>query len=123
MRTLHVARCLLAVVCYRKGWRQSRVTAVPRSRPLARTDASDRLVVVAAGAVADVELIADDGEPHGMRAKQQVTVLDRVEADVAREVRGPAAVPAHAVTIFRGFHKPQVSSLKFEVSGDVVRQT
>ena len=38
----------------------------------------ERLEVVAATAVADVELVTDDGEPHGVSAEQKLAVLNGV---------------------------------------------
>ena len=56
-----------------------------------------RFEVFAGFAVADVELVADHRKPHRMGAVQQLAVLDRMKADVSREVGRPAAVPARAM--------------------------
>src|SRR5438552_905633 len=61
---------------------------------------SCRLVVVAGGAVADVELIADNAREHWVRSVQQQAVGDRVVPDVGREVGRPPAVPAGSVLVF-----------------------
>ena len=79
---------------------------------LAGPETTNRLEIVAGGAVADVELVADDRKPHGVGAEQQLAVFDGVEARVVGNVRRPAAVPADAVTIFGSVHTSQVLRLK-----------
>src|SRR5579864_8577868 len=56
--------------------------------------------VVATGAIAHVELVADDRKQHRMRAEQQQTVGNRVMTQIGRELRRPPAVPAGAVPGF-----------------------
>jgi hypothetical protein len=43
----------------------------------------------------------DDGKEHGMGAIKEEAVLDGMNAERCREVRGPAAVPARAMPRFR----------------------
>ena len=57
----------------------------------------DRAIVVAVVAVADVEVITDDGQHHRVCAVDEEAVFDGVRGEVARNVRGPAAVPAPRV--------------------------
>ena len=61
---------------------------------------AERFEILAAGAVAHVELTSHDREPHRVRAEKQFAVLDRVAADVARQFARAAAVPARAVDAF-----------------------
>ena len=70
-----------------------------------------RLVGVAGGAVADVELVADHWKHHGMGAEQQQAVGDGVVTDIRGQVRCPAAVPAGPVSIFRGFSSGSIHEL------------
>jgi hypothetical protein len=63
--------------------------------------------------VPDVELIPDDREPHGVSAVQKLTVFDRVETEVQRDVWRPTSVPARPVPHFRLRQKTQDS----EISG------
>ena len=49
-------------------------------------------------AAAHVELVADDGKPHGMNAVQKLTVFDGVQADILGKLVGTAAVPAGSVS-------------------------
>src|SRR4029078_4896962 len=57
--------------------------------------------ILEARAVPYVELIADHGKKHRMRAVEQVAVRNRVQADVGRNLGRPAAVPAGAMGGFR----------------------
>src|SRR5919199_810520 len=78
-----------------------------------------RFEVLAAVAVAHIELIADDGEPHRVRAKEQLAVFDCVQTDVGRQRRRAAAVPAGAMASFRRSGQlSTVSSLR-AVSGEL----
>ena len=43
---------------------------------------AQRLEVVARAAVAHVELVSDDREPHRMNAEQQLAVLDSVTSEI-----------------------------------------
>ncbi len=63
--------------------------------------------VVAADAVPDVELVADDRKEHGMGAVQEVPVLDGVEADVGRKFRRSPPVPAGTVKVLGLGHRVQ----------------
>src|SRR5437870_4265953 len=68
-----------------------------------QTLSRDRLEIVARSAVADVELIADNREPHRVRAEKELPVFDgvkTVKTDVAGNVRGTPAVPACPVAGF-----------------------
>ena len=56
--------------------------------------------VVAGRAAPDIELMSNDREPHGVCAVEQLSVLDRVAADVRGNLRRTAAVPAGAVASF-----------------------
>src|SRR5436190_22855213 len=64
------------------------------------SEPAHRLVVIAARAIADVELIADHRKQHRVGAEQQLSVGDRVVPDVGREFGGAAAVPAGTMSIF-----------------------
>ena len=59
------------------------------------------LEVVAGLAVTNVEIVPNDWEEHRVRAKEQVPVLDGVDGELQREVRGTARVPAGAVLRLR----------------------
>src|SRR5690349_22441617 len=65
-----------------------------RLRPRGRPE------VVAGRAVSDVELMADDGEPHRMGAVQELPVFDCVAADIGRNLNGAPRVPARAMPRF-----------------------
>jgi hypothetical protein len=65
----------------------------------------DRFEVVAVFTVLHVELVADDGEPHRMRAEEEEAVFDRMGAEVERKVACPTAVPARMVTGFGGVQR------------------
>jgi len=56
---------------------------------------------VAAGAVSDVEIVADDGKHHRVGAIQELTILDRLHGEDGRELRRPSAVPAGTVASLR----------------------
>jgi len=57
--------------------------------------------VVASVAVAHVELVANDREPHGVSAEEKFPVHDGgVKADIGRELVRAPAVPAIVVTGF-----------------------
>lgn len=60
-----------------------------------------RLEVVAAIAVADVELVPDEREQHGMRAVEQLAVFNRLEVQFRQDVRRAPSVPAETVPGFR----------------------
>ena len=59
------------------------------------------LEVVTCGAIADVELVADDRKPHRVRAEQELAVFDGMGAEVGGESGRAAAVPARAMTKLR----------------------
>jgi len=59
-----------------------------------------RSEVLAAVAIAHVELTSDDRKPHGMGAVEQLAVFDGVTADVGGKVAGAAPVPALFVNAF-----------------------
>ena len=81
------------------------VSHQPFLRCLAAEDVhAGRFEVLAVGAVADVEFIADDREPHRVCTEQQVAVFDRVRADIDRDFSCAPAVPARTMTCFR-FHR------------------
>ena len=61
--------------------------------------------VVTEGAVSDIELIPDDGEPHRMNAEKEFGVFDRMKGKVGWNVRCAAAVPAGAMARFRFNHR------------------
>jgi hypothetical protein len=65
-----------------------------------------RAKVVALGAVADVELGADDRPQHRMGAVDELAVDDGVEAHVGRDGDRSAAVPTDAMTFFGGHDGP-----------------
>jgi hypothetical protein len=77
-----------------------------------------RLVGLATGAVADVELVADHRKHHRVRAIKQLAVGDGVVADAGRELRRPPAVPAGPMSIFGGFSSGLVHEL-LGLLGDV----
>lgn len=60
-----------------------------------------RLEVIAAIAIADVELIPHEGKQHGVRAIQQLPVFDRLEVQLGKDVRRAPSVPAETVAGFR----------------------
>jgi hypothetical protein len=62
---------------------------------------SPRLEVVAAIAVADVELVPDEREQHGMRAIQQLAVFNRLEVQFRQDVSRAPSVPTETVPGFR----------------------
>jgi len=62
---------------------------------------SPRLEVAAAIAVADVELVPDEREQHGMRAVEQLAVFNRLEVQFRQDIRRAPSVPAEAVLGFR----------------------
>jgi hypothetical protein len=66
-----------------------------------RIGSSPRLEVVAAIAVADVELVPDEGEQHGMRAIQQLAVFNRLEVQFRQDVSRAPSVPTETVPGFR----------------------
>jgi len=80
----------------------------------ASSEGPDRLEILTDAAIPDVELVANYRKPHGMRAKQQLTILNGVKPRVVRNICSAAAVPAHAMPVFRVLHKSQVSGLKFQ---------
>jgi len=62
---------------------------------------SPRLEVAAAIAVADVELVPDEREQHGMRAVEQLAVFNRLEVQFRQDVRRAPSVPTETVPGFR----------------------
>ena len=56
------------------------------------------------GAVSDIKLVSDDGEPHRMDAEKEFGVFDRMEGKVGWDVGRAAAVPAGAMARFRFDH-------------------
>ena len=66
--------------------------------------------IVAPIAVPDIELIADDGEEHGMGTIKKVPVLDGVETDIGRKLWRSSPVPARAVKVFRLGHRRERSA-------------
>ena len=97
----------IAVVCYRRGgmstnYRRAglRGQFLVRRGPVQFSSRSTSKVI-AGIAVAHVELIANHGVPHGMRAEKQFAIFDRgVESGIQRDVRGTPAVPTGAMTRF-----------------------
>ena len=59
------------------------------------------LIDVAAFAVANVELVADDGPVHRMGAVGQLAVKDGVIAEIFGNFRGAAGIPTRAMSGFR----------------------
>ena len=73
-------------------------------------DCAAGLEIIAFGTISDVELVTHHREPHGMGTEQQLAVFDgRVKAEVEREMRGSAAVPAGTVARFRIGHQESAS--------------
>lgn len=60
-----------------------------------------RLERIAALAVADIELVPDDGEQHRVRAIQKLTIFDRLEVHGGKDVRRAMAIPAKLLANFR----------------------
>ena len=81
------------------GW-----PAVPTADPLrlASGRGASWPEVLAVGAVADVELEADDWPQHRVGAVDQLAVDDCVQPEVGRDGGRAAAVPADAMTFFGG---------------------
>jgi len=71
------------------------------ARRRGRVGRSSGLEVVAAVAVANVELVPDEREQHGMRAIEQLAVFNRLEVQFRQDVRRAPSVPAQAVPGFR----------------------
>ena len=57
--------------------------------------------VVAADAVPDVELVADDGKEHWVAAVQQLAVLDGLKTHLGQDTRCTTPIPADPMTCFR----------------------
>jgi hypothetical protein len=55
---------------------------------------------VAVGAISNIEIESDDWKEHRVGAIEEVTVLDRLDGEHGRQVRGSAPVPASAVADF-----------------------
>ena len=66
-----------------------------------RIDRSAGLEVVAAVAIADVELVPDERKQHGMGAVEQLSVFNRLEIQFGLDVRHAPSVPTETVPGFR----------------------
>ena len=64
--------------------------------------------VIAAFTVPHVELVADDGKQHGMCTEQQLPILNRVKAQIWRDLGRSTPVPARAVAVFGLEHRRDV---------------
>jgi hypothetical protein len=69
----------------------------------ARSGGRTWLEVVAVLAIANVEVVPNDREPHRVGAIEQFAVLHGLEAEIRRDARRAPSVPAQAMTVF-GLH-------------------
>jgi hypothetical protein len=69
----------------------------------ARSGGRTWLEVVAVLAIANVEVVPNDREPHRVGAIEQFAVLHGLKAEIRRDVRRAPSVPAQAMTVF-GLH-------------------
>ena len=69
----------------------------------ARSGGGAWLEVVAVLAIANVEVVPNDREPHRVGAIEQLAVFHGLEAEIRQDVRCAPSVPAQAMSVF-GLH-------------------